>query len=103
MNPVYVKGSPFSMGSGETLPITLDAAPLLDPGEAPSSVTSSLVDLTDGSSYLAGLSGTPTVSGTKLIQTVTGLQPATAYRLVIQFTAAVGKVWQMALEIDCDL
>lgn len=91
----------FLMSSRETLPIAFDVADLLDVGETPSGPAATLEQVDTGLDYAPGHPGAAIVQGTQLIQTVTGLQPRKRYRLVIQFTAALGKVWAPSLLIEC--
>jgi len=91
----------FEMSSHETLPLAFDVANLLLAGETPSGPSATLTQIDTGQDYVSGHPGVPIIQGTQLIQTVTALQPGKRYRLIIQFTAAAGKVWAPSLNIDC--
>lgn len=91
----------LEMSSYETLPLAFDVAGLLEDGETPSGAAATLLQLDTGQDYASGHPGSAIVQGTQLIQTVTGLQPGKRYRLVIQFSAAIGKVWAPSLLIEC--
>jgi hypothetical protein len=91
----------FEMGSLETLPLTFSAADLILPGETISEASAQLVQVDTGVDYIAGRLGEVAVAGTDLTQTVTGLVPRKRYRLSIQFTVAVDKVWAPYLTIEC--
>jgi hypothetical protein len=92
------------VGSAETLPLGIDFAAYLEGAETVNGSggpTATLVDLTDGSSTAGVLSGSPSVSGTKVLQTVTVLKPGHRYRLDVLIRPAAGKVWEASLEVDC--
>jgi hypothetical protein len=91
----------FEMGSQETLPLAFDVAGLLLAGETPSAPDSTLIQVDTGLDYAAGHPSNPTISGTQLIQTVTALEAGKRYLLIIQFTAAAGKIWAPSLLIEC--
>jgi hypothetical protein len=91
----------FAMSSFETLPLAFDVSGLLLTGETPSSPSARLVQMDTGMDYASGHPGSPVIQGTQLIQTVTALQVGKRYRLIIQFTAAAGKVWAPSLLIEC--
>ena len=101
MSQATVSPSTFQMASSETLPLAFDCSALLGQGESVSSPTASLTRTIDGTSYPGGLSGAPSVSGSKITVTVTALEAGFSYRLVVGFTAAAGKVWAMDLTIGC--
>jgi hypothetical protein len=68
----------LDQGSAETLPLAIDFAAYLAGGETVNgsgAPTATLSDLTDGSSTAGLLLGSPSVSGTRVTQTVTGLRP----------------------------
>src|SRR6266487_6261506 len=86
--------------STETLPLEFETAGYLAVGETPSSVSIVLVDADSDVPYPAGLSGPPVVSGTKIRQTVTGLQKGRRYWLRGTFTASAGKRESFQLLLD---
>jgi hypothetical protein len=91
----------FEMSSYETLPIAFDISGLLLVGETPSGPSAQLIQIDTGMDYAPGHPGSPIIQSTQLIQTVTALQVGKRYRLVIQFSAAPGKVWAPSLLIEC--
>jgi hypothetical protein len=91
----------FEMSSHETLPLAFDVASLLESGETASGAASTLVQIDTGLDYAAGHPSAAVIQGTQLIQAVTALEAGKRYRLIIQFTAAPGKVWAPSLLIDC--
>lgn len=99
MSSISVSPASFQMASSETLPLAFDTTPLLVDEEAPTSPSCVLTDLSDGRAYSAGLTGSPTIAGNTITQTVTALKARHRYRLAVSFTAAAGKVWTMELEI----
>ena len=98
---IAVSEATFPMASQETLPLTFDATAALLAGESVSNAQASLIQLDTGQNYAAGLIGPVAVNGALLTQTVTGLVPRKRYRLVIQFNAAIGKIWAPYLLIEC--
>lgn len=101
MTTLAVVPASWEMASTETLPLGFTTTPLLGAGETPSSPSVLLVDLYSGQPHAGGLSGSPSVSGNVITQTVTKLQAQHQYRLLVTFTAAAGKVWTMELILDC--
>lgn len=101
MSKLSTNPAMFEMGSGETLPLAFDTTALLGSGESPTSPSCTLTDLATGTVYATGLSGTPSVTGNIITQTVTALIAGHEYRLAVAFTAASGKEWQMELRIRC--
>lgn len=91
----------FPMASFETLPLTFNTAARLLVGEAPTDATATLVDKRSNASYSNGLSGSASINGNIITQTVTNLQAGHRYWLFVSFTAAVGKRWTGVLEIVC--
>jgi hypothetical protein len=101
LSNLSVSPATFQMASTETLPLAFNTAALLSGAETPSSPSSVLTDLTTGSAYAAGLSGSPSVVSNTITQTVTALRAGRRYRLAVTFQAAAGKVWTMELLIEC--
>lgn len=94
----------MDMGSAETLPLAIDFAAYLAGGETVNgsgAPTATLADLTDGSSTTGMLLGSPSVSGSKVTQTVTALRAGHRYRLEVVIRPVAGKVWAAELEINC--
>jgi hypothetical protein len=85
----------------ETRPWAIELAAEMDVGDSISSVTATLVDLIDGSSFPTGLSGSASAAGTVVTQSVTGLVANHNYRLVL--TAAMGgaKTTATVLYLKC--
>lgn len=98
---IAVSDLPFAMASQETLPLSFDLSEVLQVSESISNATAQLIQLDTGQDYAAGRQGTVAVQGAVLTQVVTGLSPRKRYRLVIQFQAAIGKIWAPYLLIDC--
>jgi hypothetical protein len=78
----------IELSSIETRAIPVDIANLLAQGETATSPQSSLTDLITGVPYPGGLSGDPSLVGTRISQTITALQPGRRYRLNLSW--AVG-------------
>lgn len=91
----------YPMSSRETLPLRFDIGAALAPGETASAPTATLRRLDTGAAFPAGLSGTATVTGQYIVQTVTGLTAGLTYRLSVRFQAAAGKTWDLLLDIPC--
>lgn len=97
-----VTPNPFEMGSLETLPLTFDAAPVLESGESVTWALATLTQIDNGVDYsTTGLAGPVAIAGSELTATVTSLLPRKRYRLVIQFEVAPNKVWAPQLLIEC--
>ena len=94
----------LNVSSGETLPIGIDFTLLMTAGQSLSLPTAALYDITTadpGTSFPAGLSGSPSAVGNVVTQTITGLAAGHTYRLVLGATAATGVIWQAGLVIVC--
>lgn len=98
---VLVIPNDYEMDSAETLPLAFDTAPYLSGVETPTNPRAELIDAGSGATYTAGLSGSPSVAGTIITQTVTALERGKKYELKIIFQAAVGKVMAGVLRIEC--
>jgi len=91
----------LTVRAGTTLPIGIDFgayladAEMVDGNGAP---TATLTDLTDGSSTAGMLSGSPSVNGNTIQQTVIGLRPGHHYRLEVVIRPAPGRVWAAEVE-----
>lgn len=99
---LYVEPPRYPMFSTETLPLAIEMSFFLEIGDTVTSPVCSLLDLVTDLEYPAGLSGPPVVAGTSVVQTVTGLVEGHTYRLLVTFTAAVGKIRSAALLLDCE-
>jgi hypothetical protein len=89
----------FQAGSTETLPLAVDISARLGSGETPTSPASELRDITTGTMYPAGLSGSASVNGSNILQSVTALQKGHRYLLVVSFTAG-GRRESVPLELQ---
>ncbi len=87
--------------STETIPWACDLTALLGVGETPSVPSCQLIDLATGVNYAAGLSGSATIVGNSIRQTVAALVAGHVYLLIFTFTAAVGKIFSPAVRIEC--
>ena len=100
MTTLYAKESPYIMSSLETIPLIFEFGPLLDAGETMSSPACALTNLTTGASTAGMLSGSPSASGTRVTQSLTGLTTACSFLLTVTATALSGKIWTIALKIN---
>ena len=91
----------MEIGSRETMPLRFNMSQLLAAGESVTSPVSALWDVTSGTSYGSGLSGSPSASGTFIEQTVTALVSGHTYKLMIGMTPVSGKTLYGALQIAC--
>jgi hypothetical protein len=91
----------FDCGSGETLPIAIDVSNYLAAGDSVTSPAATLVNMSTGVVYAAGLSGSPSIVGNIITQTVTALATETRYRLTVSFTANTGKIMSADLILNC--
>ncbi len=91
----------FEIGSRETIPLAFNMAALLAVGESVASPVSALWDLTLGSSYGSGLSGSPTAAGDVITQTVTALVSGHTYRLMVGMTPVAGKTLYGDVILSC--
>lgn len=104
------------VGSRGLEPLYFNLAPSLRTGEVPISPETVLVDMATGLAYPTGLVGAPTIQanvsvsdpalGTvvlpyALVQTVGNLVAEQAYRLIITFTAAAGRIETFAVYVIC--
>lgn len=89
------------MLSVETLSLGIDFAAQLEVGESLSSATASLQDKTTGSAYASGLSGSASISGTTVAQTVTALVPGHDYLLTLGATVSATKIIAARLTVRC--
>lgn len=87
--------------TGELRPWQIDMALEMDAGDVIGSVTSTLTDLLTGLSYPAGLSGSPSHSGTTVTQAVTALVAGHNYRLVITANMGGSKLTSTVLNLAC--
>ena len=91
--------------SGETLPIGIDFTPLIATGQTPTTPTAALYDVTavvgSGPGTPVTLTGSLTLVGNVVSQSVTGLVAGHTYRLVLGLTAAAGTIWQAGVILAC--
>jgi hypothetical protein len=92
--------NPWTQGSLETLPLAFDFTPNLGTDTIASAGTT-LTVVNTGATYPAGLSGTPSIVGKVVTQTVTALLPGTEYRLTIHVTTTASLGWEITLLIQC--
>jgi hypothetical protein len=71
-----------TLSSGAVRVLTCDVTNALKSGETPASPTCTLTDLTTGSTYAAGLSGSASIAGNVISQKITSLVAGHRYRLV---------------------
>jgi hypothetical protein len=86
--------------STENRPWAIDVSPEMDVGDVVGAVTSTLTDLLTGLTFPAGLSGSPTGSGTILTQAVSNLVAGRKYRLVITANMGGSKQTSTVLLLD---
>jgi hypothetical protein len=99
-----VTESPVPQGPGETIAWAVNVAAQLATGETPSgSPTATLTDLATGADHPTGLTGTPTISGTTLTQTVKSLVYQHRYRLVLTYQTSLGNTKQSVTIFACVL
>lgn len=104
--PIYQVGT-FEMSSIEVLPLGIDVTQWLLTGETLASVTTSLTLYNPdaptklGASVPGSLSGSPSIVGNIVVQTVTSLTPNTQYRLRYRVTTSTSKVWGPELILLC--
>lgn len=91
----------MEIGSRETLPLRFNMSGLLAAGESVTSPVSALWDITNGTSYGSGLSGSPSATGVFIEQTVTALVSGHTYNLMIGMTPVSGKTRYGSLRITC--
>lgn len=82
----------FSMLDIEKFTPGIDFAARLSVGESLSSPTSELVDIRTNTAYAAGLSGSPSISGTQVLQTLHNLEAGHQYWLVLGATVSATKI-----------
>lgn len=101
MSTLAVSPPSFEMATTETLPLAFDTTNLLENGESPTNASAVLTDQADGTVVALGVS--PSIVSNTIRQTVTGslLTARHAYWLRVSFTAAVGKVWTIELDLRC--
>ncbi len=92
----------IEIATTETVPLDFDMADLLAAGETVQTPTTALYNLGTGISSSGGLSGSPSVVGTKIRQTVTGtgLTAKQTYRLIVSMTPTAGKTLSGELTIE---
>lgn len=100
MSTLAFRPSRAEIASTETVPLAFDMADLLAAGESVASPSVSLTNLITGASYASGLSGSASVSGTRILQSVTALVAGQRYRLVVTMTPAAGKTLSAELIIE---
>lgn len=91
----------YEQASTERVPIEIDMAPLLGVGESVASPTATLTRLSNGTEYAEGIEGNPTEAGDVVTLTLANLEPGERYRLVVLFTAALGKELAPSLIVKC--
>lgn len=85
----------------ETRPWAIDFAPEMDVGDVVGATTATLTNLLTGANYPGGLSGSPSVVGTVVTQTVTALVAGVNYRLVLTANMGGAKTTATALLLNC--
>lgn len=100
MSTLAFRPSRTEIASTETVPLTFEMADMLASGESVASPTTSLTNLITGASYSSGLSGSPAVSDTRILQSVTALVAGQRYRLVVTMTPSAGKTLSSELIIE---
>ena len=86
--------------SHETLSWRFNFTNLLSGAETVASATATLIDLTTGLSYTAGLTGSPTVATPYVTLVVTALLAKRRYRLSAIGTVTASKIWEMAILVE---
>ena len=101
-NTLGVVGGPQVQGSAETITWGCDFSPQLVSGDSLGSPVTTLTDAESGIPYATGLVGSPSVSGTKILQKVRGLEAGHSYYLVFQGSGSPsGNVQVARLQINC--
>ena len=80
------------IASTETVTLECDMAALLASGETVLTPVVSLINVATGASYAGGLSGSPSVTGTRIRQSVTALVAGQRYRVIWTMTPVAGKI-----------
>jgi hypothetical protein len=88
--PPYVGQPQAQVGTGMVASVYCDVALQLDAGQSisPTGIVATLTEQTTGAVVTGALAGSPAVSGTRLVQTVTGSALAAGHAYWLTFTYA---------------
>jgi hypothetical protein len=101
MDRIATRPTTIPMLTGEALPVEIDIDTLVDVGEIPSNAAATLINLTTGAPYAAGLNGSPIFAGTTIQQKIHNLLQGT-YRLLIEFDASSTAHFKVPLIIEVE-